>query len=346
MILPGNYAVTLVLLILSLLFWGSWANTFKLTQKWRYELYYLDFSVGVVMAAFIAALTLGTLGWDGFSLLDDVRNAGKRQDMYALTAGAAFNLGNMLLVASLSLAGMSVALPIGLGTALIVGVIWTYFQSNGVNAVFLALGSLAVATGVVLTIAAYRSHLAWTRKQEPPVPAVKGKPVRRVPASRAIILGITAGVLLGSYFPLIQAARETEVGLGPYSIALIFGIGVMLTTLLYSLFFMNLPVQGEPVGIGDYLKGTARQHGVGIFGGMIFSAGAIASLVAYRAEGPAHAAPALSYAMAQGAPVIASLWGLFAWKEFAGAEPQARGFIYLTLVLFTAGIAAVAFAIS
>jgi glucose uptake protein len=344
MILPGHYAITLILLILGLLFWGSWANTFKLARKWRYELYYLDFSIGVLLVALVAALSFGTLGWDGFSLLDDLRNTGKRQATFALLAGGAFNLGNMLLVASLSLAGMSVALPIGLGTALIVGVIWNYFQTPGGNPVFLGFGSLAVAAGVVLTISAYRSYLAFKRSQEPVVPGVKGKPVKRVPASRAILLGIAAGLPLGSYFPLIEAARQTEVGLGPYSIALIFGVGIMATTVLYSLFFMNLPVQGEPVEIGAYFKGTVKQHGLGILGGVLFSAGTIASLVAYRAEGPAHAAPAMSYLAAQGAPIIATLWGLFAWKEFNGADPTAKGYIYLTLVLFVAGIAAVAFA--
>jgi glucose uptake protein len=344
MILPGNQAITLILLILGLLFWGSWANTFKLTTKWRYELYYFDFSVGVLLTAIIAALTLGSLGWDGFSFLDDVRNAGKRQGMFVLVAGGAFNLGNMLLVACLSLAGMSVALPLGLGTALIVGVIWSSFQTHGGSPVFLGLGSLAVAAGVVLTILAYRSNLAFRRGQEPVVPPVKGKPVKKVPASRAILLGIAAGLLLGSYFPLIQAARESEVGLGPYSIALIFAVGIMATTVLYSLFFMNLPVQGDPVDIGAYFKGTATQHGLGILGGIIFCAGTVASLVAYRAEGAAHAAPAIYYGTAQGAPVVASLWGLFAWKEFDGADPKATGFIYLTVVLFIAGIAALAFA--
>ena len=124
MILPGSYLFSLILLALSLLCWGSWANTLKMAgPKWRFELYCYDFAIGLVAAALLISFTFGSLGLDGFTVVDDLRLAGKRQDAFALVAGGIFTLGNMLLIAVISLAGMSVALPVGLGSALIFGAI-------------------------------------------------------------------------------------------------------------------------------------------------------------------------------------------------------------------------------
>jgi glucose uptake protein len=344
MILPASYLFTVILLILSLLCWGSWANTLKLAGKWRYELYCFDFAAGAFLIAAIAAMTFGSLGWDGFSFLDDIRNSGKRQELFAFLGGSAFNLGNMLLLAAVSIAGLSVAFPVGLGTALIVSVIWLYFGHPGGNPAFLALGSLAVSCAVVLTILAYRSRTAAAaaaaRKQT--ATPVKGKPVRSVSSSRAILLAVAGGLMLGCAPQLVDAARETENGLGPYAILFIFTAAIVASTFVFSLFFMNLPVQGQPVDFGEYFKGSARQHGLGVLGGVLFSVGTLASLIAFRAEGVAHASPAISYAIEYGAPVVSALWGLIVWKEFAGANSKDKTFMFVMLVLFAAGIAAVA----
>src|ERR1035438_4960767 len=111
MILPSTYFAALCLMIVSMLCWGSWANSFKLTKNWRFELFYFDYAGGVLVAALIAALTFGTLGFDGFSFQDDLRHAGLRQDAWALVAGGGFNLAHKLLVAAISLAGTAVPFP-------------------------------------------------------------------------------------------------------------------------------------------------------------------------------------------------------------------------------------------
>src|SRR5258708_4715620 len=126
MILPQTYAAALLLTIVSMLCWGSWANTFKLAGKWRFELFYFDYSLGVLLAAAIYALTFGDMGTDGFGFLDDLSHAGKRQIGFGVLGGVIFNLANMLLVAAISVAGLAVAFPVGIGMALVIGVIWNY----------------------------------------------------------------------------------------------------------------------------------------------------------------------------------------------------------------------------
>src|SRR5689334_14334380 len=180
MILPGSYFYTIIVLILSMLCWGSWANTFKLTGgKWRFELFYYDFAAGVLLASIIAAFTFGTLGWDGFSFLDDLHNAGKRQDLFALVAGGIFNLANMLLVAAIAVAGMSVAFPVGIGLALIIGVIWSFMLHPVGNPLLLSGGCVAIVAAIIFDAMAYRLHAA---RPQAAVAAPSKVPVTKTPA--------------------------------------------------------------------------------------------------------------------------------------------------------------------
>src|SRR5271157_2593299 len=121
MILPQTYGFVLILMVLCLFCWGSWANTFKLAGKYRFEIYYVDFAIGCMAIALIYAFTVGNLGYDGFQFLDDLEHAGKRQWFYGFLAGVVFNLANMLLVAAVSVAGMAIAFTVGIGVAIIVG---------------------------------------------------------------------------------------------------------------------------------------------------------------------------------------------------------------------------------
>jgi glucose uptake protein len=344
MILPGSYAFTVILLILSLLCWGLWATTFKLAGKWRYELYYFDFAIGMGIAALIAALTFGSMGWDGFSFLDDLRNAGKRQDLFAFLGGGVFNLGNVLMLASISLSGLSVGLPIGLGVALITGVIWNWVTHPGGNLVFLAAGCVAVAAGVILNAVGFRAYATAVRRQQASTQTGKSKAPKKDRGTKAVILGMAAGLLLGSFAPLLDLAKDTENGLGPYSIAVLISLGVIATTFVYSLFLMNLPVQGQPVDISEYFKGTARHHALGLAGGLLFAIGLVASLVANKAEGLAQAGIFLSYAMEHGAPVVGAICGIFAFKEFADGDSKFKSFLFLTLFLLITGITLVGLA--
>src|SRR5712675_3335277 len=136
MILPATYNSALLLIILSMICWGSWANAFKLTGKWRFELFYYDYSLGVLLAAIIAAYTFGSMG-DELSFSDNLIVAMRRNMAWAVAGGVVFNLANMLLVAAISVAGLAVAFPIGIGLALVVGVVWNYFIKPQGNPVLL-----------------------------------------------------------------------------------------------------------------------------------------------------------------------------------------------------------------
>src|SRR5271154_3685681 len=157
MILPETYLSALLLIILSMLCWGSWANSFKLTGKWRFELFYYDYSLGVLIAATIYALTFGNLGSDGFSFLDDLMHAGRRQIFFGAVGGVVFNLANMLLVAAISLAGLSVAFPIGIGLAMVIGVVWNYVLKPQGNPALLFTGAAIVVCAIVVDALAYRA---------------------------------------------------------------------------------------------------------------------------------------------------------------------------------------------
>jgi glucose uptake protein len=342
MILPSTYLATLVLMIFSLLCWGSWANTLKLTGKWRFELFYFDFAFGVFVAAAIAAITFGSLGFDGFSFMDDMLHASKKQAAVGVIAGAVFNLGNMLMVSAVSLAGMTVVFPAALGTAMVVGVIWNFFLKPQGNAALLFAGAAMVFVAIILDSVAYRMFKMG--KIDELVRTGQQKSTRRTVSSKGISLSIVGGLLMGSFLPLVEISRAGDSGLGPYSVGFVFAIGVLLSTFLFNLFFMNLPVSGPPIEVFDYFKGSWKQHVLGIAGGLLWYTGTIANFVAATAEGSANLGPSIGYALAQGATVLAAIWGIIAWKELEGADTRVRSLVFLMLALFVCGLGLVSVA--
>ena len=338
MILPTSYTTTLLLLIFSMLCWGSWANTQKATGKWRFELYYIDYSIGVLVMAIVLALTLGTMGME-LSVEDNLAIAGKRNMSYAFGAGAVFNLANMLLVAAITVSGMAIAFPISIGLALVIGVFWNYVIKPQGNPALLFSGAACVLAAILVTAAAYHFHTEAYRMTLPPATRKKHDS-----SFKGIMLSVISGFLMGAFYPLVEMSKETEIGLGAYTVGIFFGSGVFLTTFIYNLYFMNLPVTGESISPLLYLKGKPKQHMWGILGGMIWCAGAIANFAASSAPKQVNVGPAVSYAIGQGATLISVLWGLLVWKEFANANSRTKGLIALMLLLFVTGLSLVAIA--
>jgi glucose uptake protein len=335
MILPATYNSALLLIILSMICWGSWANTFKMAGKWRFELFYYDYALGVLLAAIVAAYTVGSMGED-LSFSDNLIIALRRYMAYAAAAGVVFNLANMLLVAAISVAGMAVAFPIGIGLALVVGVIWNYILNPQGNLTLLATGVVLVVGAIIVDAWAYSAHAR-------PAPAKAAKTQRKGPGTspKGILLSLISGLLMGSFYPLVEMAKgggPDNAGLGPYAVAFLFAVGVFLSTFVFNLYFLNLPVQGEGLSMFDYFKGSAKQHILGILGGLIWCTGAIANFVAASAPKSVQVGPAISYAVGQGATMVSALWGLLVWKEFAGASGKVRVLLTLMLVLFLAGL--------
>jgi glucose uptake protein len=369
MLLPGSYLFSLILLILGLLCQGTWANTLKMTApKWRFELYAYDFAIGVLAAALITAFTVGTLGLDGFTVKDDLTLAGKRQEMFALMAGCIFSLANILLLGATSLAGMAVAFPICFGTSLVTGVVLAYTAHRTGSPLLLAAGGAAVAAAIIFAIVAWKKYrdiksaaareaaaekeaataLAAAQSAAQVRTASQGiskKPARKKSsAAKAVSLAVIGGLLMSALAPLTEMAEAGENGLGPYSALLIFAFGVLIATFVCNLFFMNLPVQGAPLEFSDYLNGDVRRHGLGILGGVLWCAGAAATLVAARAEGAAIVGPSLRSGIGQGAMVLAAAWGLIVWKEFGDAESSIKLLLGAMFVLLIVGIGVVSVA--
>jgi glucose uptake protein len=339
MIVPATYLGALLLTIVTIICWGSWANTMKMAgNRWPFELYYIDFTVGVVLFCAVAAFTFGMLGSD-INLIDNVTIVRKKQWGFAILSGAVFNLANMLLTAAIAVAGMSVAFPIGIGLALIVGSGWSFAMHPQGNPFVLFGGAIVALAAIIVASAAYR--MLNDAKVIPPIVDKSGRqrPAPKPSAAKGILLSLGSGILMGSFYPVLRMAREDVIEMGPYSLAVCFAAGVFATTPLYCLYFLNLPVLGVPVSVGRYFDALARHHLLGLAGGAIWCAGFMAHLAASFSPPELGAGPVVSYAPAQLAAVIGTLWGLYSWKEFAGAPPMSRGLIHGALGLYVIGLA-------
>ena len=330
-------------MIFGMLCWGSWANTFKLAGNWRYELFYFDYSIGVLLAATFAAFTFGTMGSDGFQFLDDLLQTGRRNIFYAFVGGAVFNLANMLLLGAISVAGMAVSFPVGFGTALVVGVIWNYFMKPQGNAV-LQFGGAAIVVGAVVAAAVAYSSYGAVRLESMAKAGVLKTSSPKVGA-KGIILPLASGLFMGSFLPLVDLSRTQGAGLGPYAIGFVFAAAVFFSTLVYNLFFMNLPIQGQPVEVRDYIRrGNWKRHSLGIAGGLLWCGGAFLIFVAGGVDPNFKVSDGATYAIGQGAGILGALWGVVAWREFAGADFRVKSLLYVMLALFLCGLSMVSFA--
>jgi glucose uptake protein len=322
MILPQTYVQGLILVILSALCWGSWACTFRLTPKWRFELYYLDFALGVMLAALLYAFTVGNLGFDGFSFIDDLAHAGKRQWLFAFGAGVIFNFANMLIMGAVSIAGMSVALPIGYGLAVAVGIGLPQLLARGANRGLLAGGILCAIAAIVAAAFSHSAALAQRYAAIPRDPQ-KRMPPRPSPV-KAILLAVLGGLLMSLFFPLLNKAHASEIGMGPYSMAALVAVGIVLSTFVLDIFFINLPVEGNPLDVTDYFKGVVKTHVIGIIGGVIWCTGALAGFVATASASDTHIGRAGGNLMMAAVPLIAGLWGALVWGEIKKGNNSVR----------------------
>ena len=361
MLLPTTHTLTLALIFLSILCWGFWANTFK-KSLWRFELYYLDFSLGSVFAALLAAYTVGSMGAD-ISVEDTFLLVGKKQILLAFAAGCTFNLANMLIVAAIEMAGMSVAFPVGLGLALIVAAIWNYIAQQAGSAAMVFGGCALVLIAVILSAVAHgkmqrirsRAAAALAAASQPPEEDVKlaAAGAKRKKAAeekgpgayRGVWLALSGGLLLGTFYPIMAMSMEGELGISnPFAVTLIFSIGILLSTFIYNLYFMNLPVKGLPISFFSYFTGTMGQHAMGLLGGMIWMIGACANFAAGAAQGEAKVGAAVSYALGHGAVFVSLICGLLLWKEFSGADGSIKRLLAIMSLLFLVGLGLAALA--
>jgi glucose uptake protein len=305
-------------------------------------LFYLDFALGLILASVVFAFTVGNLGFDGFNFLDDLQHAGKRQWMYVFIAGLIFNLGNMLLMAAVSVSGLAVAFPMGMGMALLLGTVMGIASRPAGNSLLLGMGCLLILTSIIVNAISYR--IMGVAKHEELARAGRAKSTRRPNPLKGIILALAAGILIGGFVPLLDKARQGDLGLGPYAAGFIFAFGVFFSTFVYEIFFMNLPVEGEPVEFGEYFNGRLGQHLAGLTSGFIWFTGLLAALVATSVPEAMQGGSMLRYLLAQGSPVLAALWGILVFREFKNGDIRVKLLGTLMLVLFLCGMAMIGLA--
>jgi glucose uptake protein len=336
MILPHSDTPLIVLMILCLLCWGSWPIFYKMAKRYRFELFYFDFAFGLGLIALICAFTVGSLGFDGFSFKDDILNSRKQEWLLAVLASMIFNFGNMLTLAAASVAGLAVAFPLAFGVAMIVGAWMNYLGHPGISTAMMGIGTLLIILSVVLGSSA-SSYLKIVQ-HEALAKAGKTKSTRRPSALKGILLALVGGLVLGTFAPLLVRAQDPDDGVGPYSLLFLFSIGVFASTFVFNLFFMNLPVEGDPLEIADYIKTPIKNHLLGVLGGAVWGLGALAIFVANTPKGDVRPTGIYGPILAGAAPILAALWGLLVWKEFKTGDTRAKAFAGLMLVLFAVGL--------
>lgn len=337
-----SYAVAVVFCVITMLCWGSWANTQKLAGKtWRFELYYWDYVFGVLLMALVLAFTMGSIGERGRSFLEDVGQAEAANLGWALLGGVVFNAANILLVAAIAVAGMSVAFPVGIGLALVVGVLVNYLRESTGNPVLLFAGVAFVVAAIVLDALAYRKLPGQSKRA----------------GAKGLVLSVACGILMGLFYLLVAksmagveapgaeplpvtaqnlqtATLQLEQGkLTPYTAMVFFSLGVLLSNFAFNTAIMVKPVEGPPVPLANYFRGTFGDHLWGIVGGCIWAVGMTLSIVAAGQAGYA-----ISYGLGQGATMVAALWGVFVWREFRDAPPETGMMLWSMFERFIIGL--------
>lgn len=326
MYIVSSYTLAVSLCFITMLCWGSWGNTQKLTDKnWRFELFYWDYVIGILLFSILLGFTLGSVGDSGRSFVADLQQADQSNLMSCITGGIIFNAANILLTASMVLAGMSVAFPLGVGIALVLGVLINYLKAPKGDPTILFFGVALIAIAIICNAIA-------AGKMEKTSKASNKK--------KGVVLAVLAGVLMASFYRFVASAMDlnnfeqpTQGMLTPYSAFFIFSIGILASNFVFNTFIMKKPFNGESVTYKQYFGGDFKTHLVGMAGGMIWALG---TSLSYIAAGKAGAA--ISYALGQGAPMIAAIWGVFVWKEFKGSTRVINMLLIMMFILFIAGL--------
>ncbi len=326
MLIVESYTLAVAMCFVTMLCWGSWANTQKLaSEEWQFQLFYWDYSIGVLLLTLLLAFTIGSSGEEGRSFMADISQANNDALTSAFLGGAVFNLANILLVVAINIAGMAVAFPVGIGLALIIGVVTNYMASPVGDALYLFLGVALITIAIVIDAIIYRR-----------LPSDGTQSV-----GKGLTISIIAGIAMGFFYRFVAASMSMdfanpEAGLmTPYSAGVVFSFGLLASNLIFLIPLMYKPVSGAVAPMGEYFsKGSPRLHMVGILGGIIWALGFSLNVIAAGTAGYA-----ISYGLGQGATMVAAFWGVFIWKEFKDAPAGTNRLITAMFALFLIGLA-------
>lgn len=324
MFVIDTYSIAVVFCIITMFCWGSWANTQKLAaSSWRFELFYWDYVIGILLMSTIFAFTLGSFGEGGRGFMADLAQADGSNIGSALLGGIIFNAANILLVAAIGIAGMSVAFPVGIGLALVVGVVVNYLQNPVGNSGLLFGGVILIVMAILLNANAYQKMSSNAKNV----------------STKGLLLSVAAGVLMGFFYKYVAASMFPDFNnplqgkLSPYTAVMFFSVGILLSNFVFNTLLMKKPFIGTPVSFADYFNGNFKTHLIGILGGAIWCVGMSFSIIASGKAGPA-----ISYGLGQGATVVAAIWGIFIWEEFKNAPKGTSTILNVMLLLYVIGL--------
>ena len=323
MFVVNSLPLAIVFCVITMLGWGSWANTQKLAgkEKWPFPLFYWDYGIGVFLFAMLFGHTLGSFGPAGAPLRENLHAAATEFALPALISGIVFNLSNLLLVAGIDAAGMSVAFPVGVGLALVLGTVQSYLQQPEGDPELLFAGVGLIVFAMIMSAIAHKRLPQGSERN----------------LKHGLIYSVVAGALMGSFYPQLLRAISPRFNtepiipgmLTPYAALVIFAFGVLLSNFLWNTIFMR----SKGIAFASYFRGSARLHSLGILGGAIWMLALSFNVIASSVAGPA-----VSYALGQGATLVAALWGLFIWHEFRTAPAGTNRYLGLMLGGYTVGL--------
>ena len=252
MFIVDSYSLAVIFCVVTMLCWGSWGNTQKLAGKtWRYELFYWDYVIGILAFSLLLGFTLGSTGDAGRGFVEDLKQISMENYASAFAGGVIFNLSNILLSASVSMAGLTVAFPLGVGIALVLGVFVNYFGEPKGDAVILFSGVALVVLAII-----FNAIAAGKMNQ-------KGSSINK----KGIIIAIIAGVLMSFFYRFVAAAMDlnnfespTPTMATPYSAFFIFAIGIFISNFIINTIVMKKPFVGTPVSYKEYFQGKFSTH--------------------------------------------------------------------------------------
>ncbi len=330
MVIVNSYTIAVVMCIITMICWGSWANTQKLVgkKKWPFQLFYWDYVIGLFALSLIVAFTMGSIGHHGRSFIIDLKQASSAALLSAFIGGVIFNASNILLVIAIEIVGLAVAFPIGVGLALVIGVVTNYIPNPIGNPFLLFLGVALVATAIILSAIAYKKLQSNASKSSN--------------VAKGIIVSLLAGILMGTFFRFVMVSIGTTDfanlipgNLSPYSAIVVFSLGVLVSNFLWNTINMYIPITGEKCRYSEYFtNGSIYTHLVGMLGGLIWGAGTSFSIIASGAAGPS-----ISYGLGQGATLVAAIWGVFIWKEFKKAPKGTNPILFFMFMGYLIGLA-------
>ncbi|MDQ2926375.1 MAG: GRP family sugar transporter [Acidobacteriota bacterium] len=323
MFVPTTFAIALLMTVLSTVCWGSFANTFKGTKNYRFELYYWDYGLGIFLMSLALAFTMGSHAGGPTAFLANFHSADWRNLLYAALGGFIFNIANVLLIAGIEIVGLAIAFPISIGIALVEGVVLSYALQPRGNPVLLGAGVLMAVVAVVLVGKSYGA----LRKGANAV------------SRRGVIVCVISGFLMGIFAPFVTRAMTRGATLTPYTTAVALTFGALVCCFFFNTVLMRKPIVGSPVAAADYFRAPASYHALGLLGGAIWGLGTVFNFVAASLVGVA-----ISYAIGQASPMVACIWGVFVWKEFRGANTRAKSYLAAMFAAYVLALVLIALA--